>query len=353
MVKKNKGFTLIELIVTIAIAGIIFSTLISIFPLFTRLNITADDLAQAQELAQMKLKAIESQLQFANTLKIESGLPDTRSDTYHYLYVNAGKIKIISNGSAAAALTSDRSFEDYNYTVNFSPVNAKVIRVDLTVLKNEQQLYKISSDLYVNNLITENITGGTNGSCVTYKISGISVTRISVTTPDDVSSILSSGKTLQMGAVITPANAANSKVQWSVDSDNACASISPQGLLTPLKNGIATVKAAALDGSAVSGTKVITIKNQVIVQSLNLTTETGEESLQVGGHQLQIIPNILPVEAKDNDIIWNVSNSALASISQSGVLTSRTTADTSVIVTATTNDGSKITATIEMLIVVG
>jgi len=32
MVKKNKGFTLIELIVTIAIAGIIFSTLISIIP---------------------------------------------------------------------------------------------------------------------------------------------------------------------------------------------------------------------------------------------------------------------------------------------------------------------------------
>ena len=69
---------------------------------------------------------------------------------------------------------------------------------------------------------------------------------------------ITDGNPLQLSATVLPANATNKVVSWSV-SDASVASISSDGLLTPVKNGVVTVKATATDSSLKEGSLVVNI----------------------------------------------------------------------------------------------
>jgi hypothetical protein len=70
------------------------------------------------------------------------------------------------------------------------------------------------------------------------------------------------GGTLQLTADVTPENAANKGVTWSIVSGGAYAAISSSGLVTAIADGAATVRATAQDGSGVLGEKQITVSGQ-------------------------------------------------------------------------------------------
>lgn len=76
-----------------------------------------------------------------------------------------------------------------------------------------------------------------------------------------VSTISEVDGTLQMIATITPSDATNKAVTWSVDNDTY-AEISTTGLLTAKADGSVVVTATAKDGSDKSGTATINISNQ-------------------------------------------------------------------------------------------
>jgi hypothetical protein len=92
----------------------------------------------------------------------------------------------------------------------------------------------------------------------------VAVTGIAVNGQGGASTITTNDGTLQMTATITPANATNQAVTWSVTNGPGSATISATGLLTAQNNGTVTVKATAQDGSNVSGTKTITISGQTV-----------------------------------------------------------------------------------------
>jgi hypothetical protein len=68
--------------------------------------------------------------------------------------------------------------------------------------------------------------------------------------------------TLQMNAAVSPANATDASVTWSVNDENI-ATIDASGLLSPIRNGSVSVTATANDASGISGNATITITNQV------------------------------------------------------------------------------------------
>jgi parallel beta-helix repeat protein len=90
----------------------------------------------------------------------------------------------------------------------------------------------------------------------------IPVTSITVSGTGGATAITTANGTLQLGAMVLPADATNKTVTWSVSGGTGNASISPTGLLTAIDNGTAIVRATANDGSGVYGTFVITISNQ-------------------------------------------------------------------------------------------
>lgn len=85
----------------------------------------------------------------------------------------------------------------------------------------------------------------------------IPIESIIITGTGDATTIVSN-QTLQMSAAVTPANATEQTVTWSVASGPG--TISADGLLTPTGIGVITVKATAQDGSDIEGTKEITVE---------------------------------------------------------------------------------------------
>lgn len=74
--------------------------------------------------------------------------------------------------------------------------------------------------------------------------------------------ITTDGGTLQLTETVSPSTATNKTVTWT-SSDDSIATVSASGLVTAIANGTVTITATATDGSGVTGTKSITISNQV------------------------------------------------------------------------------------------
>lgn len=90
---------------------------------------------------------------------------------------------------------------------------------------------------------------------------GVRVTGITVAGMGGVSTITEADGTLQLIATITPENATNKAVTWTVD-DPSKAEVSSTGLLTAKADGTVNVTATAKDGSGVTGKLAVTISNQ-------------------------------------------------------------------------------------------
>jgi uncharacterized protein YjdB len=103
----------------------------------------------------------------------------------------------------------------------------------------------------------------------------IKVSAIEVTAEGLVYTV-ANGSTLQMIASVTPANAANKSVTWSVIPGTGTAAISTEGLLTAARIGTVTVKASARDGSGVVGTKEITIVAAEDIVEIRSKASVGE-----------------------------------------------------------------------------
>lgn len=145
--------------------------------------------------------------------------------------------------------------------------------------------------------------------------------------------------TSQMTAIISPSNATNKTVNWSV-SDESIATISESGLLTAVSNGNVTVTATAIDDSGVSKSRIIGVSGfeepVIMVESI---TVSGDDV--TNGTSEQYTAEILPVNAENREIIWSVSDEALAEISEQGLLFPKQNGTVLVIASAT--DGSGVT----------
>lgn len=352
MRQNKRGFTLLETILTLAIAAVILAAAAFLLPNIFTLNRTADNLAQAQSLAQMTMWKIEEQLRYANTVDISTSLPTTPSADYHYIYLSDSSILHRYSGNTIEYFSpATSSFPGFTYGIAFSRTNDKVIQAKITVYKNGEVFYSSTNHIFANNLLSKSITGSDLGGCIAYQLTlHDSIAVSSITVNSNSSSITQNGQTMQMTVSILPANATEKGVAWSVDNPDY-ASISADGLLTPLKNGTVTVMATALDGSGTVGTKQIMISNQtVVITGLSLTTNTGNTRMNYNGSTLTIIPIFTPSTATNKTITWSVDNTLYATIDSNGVLTSGPYKNVSVVVTARTNDGSNLMATIEILI---
>ncbi len=127
------------------------------------------------------------------------------------------------------------------------------------------------------------------------------------------------GETSQLTAVILPANASNQMVEWKV-SNELVATISENGLLTAVSNGVVTVTASAKDGSGVTTQKSFNVSGimapVVLVEHISITGNNITD-----GRSQAFSAEILPINANNQTVVWSVSDETLANISASGVLT--------------------------------
>ena len=111
------------------------------------------------------------------------------------------------------------------------------------------------------------------------KVVNVLVSSITVQGQGGVSTITMKGAPLQMEAGVLPTNASDQTVTWSVVNGTGSATISTAGLLTAAGDGTVTVTATSNDGSAKTGSAVITISNQSLATN------------NLSGNAIQVYPN--------------------------------------------------------------
>lgn len=167
-----------------------------------------------------------------------------------------------------------------------------------------------------------------------------------VITPATGVSLSSSSMTIKVGdtstltATVSPSNASNKGVSWS-SSNSSIATVSA-GTVTGVAPGTCTITVTTSDGGYTATCNVTVVSALTPVTSVSLNTNSALIGSQgtTATHTVQLSATVLPTNATDRSVSWTSSNTSIATVSSSGLVTAGLTPGTATI-TATSNDGSK------------
>lgn len=153
---------------------------------------------------------------------------------------------------------------------------------------------------------------------------------------------LYTGESVTITPTLTPANTYNKAVTYSV-SDPSVASVSSGGIIRAVKAGSAVITVTTADGSNISQTVNITVKQYVTDISLSvgqITLYTAQTS--------QISAAALPSDASDHTLGYTSADDSIASVDSSGLITAKKAGST--LVTIAALDGSGVSKTVHIAV---
>ena len=176
--------------------------------------------------------------------------------------------------------------------------------------------------------ITATSQDGTNisSSCTVTVLAPVLITGISIN-PSTASILI--GSTQQLTAAITPTNATNQSLAWS-SSNTSVATVNSTGLVTAISSGTATITAAGQDGSKIASSCAITV-NPIVVTGVSVSPTSA--SISVSGTQ-QLTATITPSNATNQNVTWSSNNTAVATVSSTGLVTGVTAGIATITATA-------------------
>ena len=133
-------------------------------------------------------------------------------------------------------------------------------------------------------------------------------------------------------ATVAPNDAADKSVTWS-SSNTSVATVNSSGKVTAKAVGTTTITVTTVDGGK-TATCTVTVKQPVTGVSVSPASAT----LNVGGTQ-QLSATVTPSNADNKNVTWSSSNTSVARVSSSGLVTA--VAKGNATITVTTTDGSK------------
>lgn len=179
---------------------------------------------------------------------------------------------------------------------------------------------------------------------ITAEIPNIVVTGVSIS--PESATILGIGNTQQITATISPANATNQTLTWS-SSNNNIATVNSSGLVTAVAVGSATITATTQDGSF-TDTSEITI--EAVTQVTSISVSLGSSTV-ASGATTQATETVSPAEATNKTVTWSSSNTAIATVNSSGLVTANSSGIAGVsTIRATATDGSGVFGEAELTV---
>ena len=153
----------------------------------------------------------------------------------------------------------------------------------------------------------------------------------------------SDNKTLSLQAAAIPETLWPG-VRWK-SSSSKTATVDPYGLVYGLMKGEVTITASAVDGSGVQASFQLNIAN--LAKSVSIS---GETAVPAKG-KVALNAAVLPATTDNKTVDWSVSDSSIASVNKSGVVTANDVMQKQqLIVTATTKDGSGVYGTYQLTV---
>lgn len=175
-------------------------------------------------------------------------------------------------------------------------------------------------------------TDGSNAGnyCV---ITVVEATKVKSVTLSEREHTMNVGDMFTLVATVNPSNAGNKSVAWSSDNTNV-ATVSSSGIVTGKSPGIATITCKAQDGSGVTATCVVTIKDIVHPESITLSQSSVSVTI---GETLHLSATVSPYDAFDKTVTWMSDNNGIASVDANGVVTAKAVGTANIIATTTNN----------------
>jgi len=128
---------------------------------------------------------------------------------------------------------------------------------------------------------------------------------------------LTTGQTLQLNATVAPANATNRNVTWR-SSNTAIATVNASGLVTARASGTATITVNTVDGN-----RSVSVQVRV-TQPVTGVSIAGAATRNLNVDQtLQLNATVAPANATNRNVTWSSSNTAVATVNASGLVTAR------------------------------
>jgi len=139
----------------------------------------------------------------------------------------------------------------------------------------------------------------------------------------------------QLIARVTPNNATNKKVSWS-SNNTSIASVDTTGLVTGVAQGSAVITATTQDGGF-TATCPITV-DTTIVNVTGVTVGPASATIEVNATQ-QLTASITPSNATNKNLSWRSSNTSVATVNSSGLVSGVGAGNATI--TVTTEDQGK------------
>ena len=177
---------------------------------------------------------------------------------------------------------------------------------------------------------------GVSAKCeVTVKSNVIQATGISL---NYSSSELQKDGKVKLVATVTPNNATNKSVSWK-SSDETVAVVAPDGTVTGLKSGVCNITAITADGSNHSASCVIIVYD---VTSINIPDKL---SLNIG--ETHTFKPVIIDNKATTTLTWKSTNTSVAEINSSGLLTAKAAGTTTITCTANNGVSAKCEVTVK------
>ena len=212
-------------------------------------------------------------------------------------------------------------------TVQWSSSNTAVASVD------ENGLITAISDGSATITVTTDDKGFSESCDLTVKTPVVAVTE--VTMNGCLSEEMLKGNTHRLSATVSPVGANDQRVFWS-SSNISIATVNVAGLVTAVSEGSATITVTTNDGGFTSTCDIaVTAVPTVAVTGVSLSG-CAEATMKIDSTR-QLIATVSPANAHDQSVIWSSSNTAVASVDQSGLIDALSAGSSTI--TVTTVDG--------------
>ena len=348
MKKNNKGFTLIEVIVTLGLVVLVIAGCSTIINTVNVTNRHANEFSEGQQLAQSISDRIEDEIRYANYIYVIDTDSPKFQNKCKYFYVKDNNIYENSLRREDIKIsTNSPIIRNCKYNVDFERESSQVLRVTVYVYDGKNLVYKLTRDIYASNMNNFSILGKDEGHILAYQVVYKSfklIKSLSVIGANSLAGLGDNKPTISQYTVnIDPTDATDNEIVWyvydiddkgQIDRDSPDrASIDDSGNLTAFGNGKVRITTVALDGSNVMASKdvmlncgvyikKITIKLPIMDGSSDGKSVNGNGALGINNARYPIVVTYDPSYATDKRLKWTINQpwGMGCSISDDGVL---------------------------------
>ena len=156
------------------------------------------------------------------------------------------------------------------------------------------------------------------------------------------------GKNITLTATVMPDNASNKNVTWS-SSNTSIATVTQSGVVTGVKNGEVDIIATSEMDSSISQRKHILVKQMPNSISLSGTVNlfiNNDNPDKPAQNASQLTATVSPADTYDKSVTWTSSNTSVATVSSSGLVTTVNPGTATITATSKVNSSIKATVTV-------